>query len=496
MGGFEPWQIVDRARHRRAAVLRSACSTGATFKDDAPDDDHPVRDRRRRGDARRGLRHQPLGTTNPALLAGPARDRRAAGCSCSPGATPAALGLLADISERLPGRPRRDHGPLLGLPGPRPDHRQPHRRGRRRAGRHRRDASSTRSCCWGSRSSRSATCAGTSTGSGRLPHRCRRGHPMPDGELVLVPARLARGARGAVVAPHHLATAAGLSVLARRRLGGRRGDRDERRARRRHAERLRDRWRRVLADLGRGRRRAGRAQRLGPGARRGGRGRPPGPRPRPHPPARAARDHRARRGPLLGRRAPALRTAVAGGGARTGHRAGRGTASRPGTGSSGPSRRSSRTWPGSSGAGGLAMTSTGRTGAPWRPGERVRLPALARDAAHARGRGLRRVLRRRPRRAEARGLADAGAPIHRRTTSASTRSTWGTPIATTTAASGSRAIRRTAAGSSRSSSSTSSSAFDPAGGSPVRRPWRGRMPRGSTSRSRPRSSRWPTATPT
>ena len=32
--------------------------------------------------------------------------------------------------------------------------------------------------------------------------------------LALVPARLVRGARGAVVAPHHLATAAGLAVLA------------------------------------------------------------------------------------------------------------------------------------------------------------------------------------------------------------------------------------------------------------------------------------------
>ena len=31
---------------------------------------------------------------------------------------------------------------------------------------------------------------------------------------VLVPAALARGLRGAVVAPHHLATAAGLSILA------------------------------------------------------------------------------------------------------------------------------------------------------------------------------------------------------------------------------------------------------------------------------------------
>ena len=37
--------------------------------------------------------------------------------------------------------------------------------------------------------------------------------PRPD-DRPLVPARVARGARGAVVAPHHLATAAGLAVLA------------------------------------------------------------------------------------------------------------------------------------------------------------------------------------------------------------------------------------------------------------------------------------------
>jgi gamma-glutamyltranspeptidase len=37
---------------------------------------------------------------------------------------------------------------------------------------------------------------------------------MPAGDPVLVPAPLARGLRGAVVAPHHLATAAGLSILA------------------------------------------------------------------------------------------------------------------------------------------------------------------------------------------------------------------------------------------------------------------------------------------
>jgi gamma-glutamyltranspeptidase/glutathione hydrolase len=37
---------------------------------------------------------------------------------------------------------------------------------------------------------------------------------MPDTDAPLVPARLVRGARGAVVAPHHLATQAGLGILA------------------------------------------------------------------------------------------------------------------------------------------------------------------------------------------------------------------------------------------------------------------------------------------
>ena len=71
---------------------------------------------------------------------------------------------------------------------------------------------------------------------------------MPDPGVPLVPARLARGARGAVVAPHHLAT--GRAVDPRgRRVRGRRRDRDQRRPRRRDAQRLRARRRRVLARL-------------------------------------------------------------------------------------------------------------------------------------------------------------------------------------------------------------------------------------------------------
>ena len=54
------------------------------------------------------------------------------------GATPAALGLLAGHVRAVPARSRRDHGALLRLPGPRPDHRQHRGRRRRRRERDRR----------------------------------------------------------------------------------------------------------------------------------------------------------------------------------------------------------------------------------------------------------------------------------------------------------------------------------------------------------------------
>ena len=76
-------------------------------------------------------------------------------------------------------------------------------------------------------------------------------------------------------------------------------------------QQLRHRRRRVLADLGRGGRSPGRAQRLGPGAGRRRRGRPAASRPRDDPAARAAGDHRAGRRPLVGRRPRAVRPAVA-----------------------------------------------------------------------------------------------------------------------------------------------------------------------------------------
>ncbi len=98
----------DRHRHRvrgRAAVL------GQPLQVDAADDDHPVRDHRRRRARRGRAGGQPLGRAARwrswrarSLLAG-------AGLFVLAGATPAALGLLADISERFPA----DRGAIMGL---------------------------------------------------------------------------------------------------------------------------------------------------------------------------------------------------------------------------------------------------------------------------------------------------------------------------------------------------------------------------------------------
>ena len=96
------------------------------------------------------------------------------------------------------------------------------------------------------------------------------------------------------------------------RLRGRRGDRDERRARGRHAVELRDRRRRVLAGLGGGRAAAPRAERLRAGARVGRSGGDPGSRAGDAAAPRAARDHGPGRGAVVGRRARAVRAPVAG----------------------------------------------------------------------------------------------------------------------------------------------------------------------------------------
>ncbi len=102
------------------------------------------------------------------------------------------------------------------------------------------------------------------------------------------------------------------------------GDRDQRRPGRRPARQLRHRRRRLLADLGRGRRPAGRAQRVRPRGLARGRGLPAGVGADGDPRARTALGHGPRRGPLVGRCARAVRATVAGRDPRPGHRAGTG----------------------------------------------------------------------------------------------------------------------------------------------------------------------------
>ena len=72
--------------------------------------------------------HQPRGRRSPAAAPRPGRDRR--GRAVRPRRSHAGRHRPARGHDRgLPGRPGRDHGPLLGVPGPRPDRGQ--HRGRR-----------------------------------------------------------------------------------------------------------------------------------------------------------------------------------------------------------------------------------------------------------------------------------------------------------------------------------------------------------------------------
>ena len=145
---------------------------------------------------------------------------------------------------------------------------------------------------------------------------------------------------------------------------------------------------------------AGRPQRLGPRAGRRRRGALRATRPDRAPAPRAAGDHGPGRGPLVGRRPRPLRPAVArrdpGAGDRAGARRvpglGRVHRRRSSDGRAIVAGATSGPAPGSS-------RSTGPHGRPWRPGERVRLPALAATLETPAPRRLRRLLRRRPRRA-------------------------------------------------------------------------------------------------
>ena len=233
-------------------------------------------------------------------------------------------------------------------------------------------------------------------------------------------------------------------------------------------QRLRHRRRRVLADLGRGRRAPARAERVGPECRR---------RSTPRRCATAVCATLPRRGPLsitvpgavrswgdaharFGRLsrdevlAPAIELARAGFPAWDGFiNAVEATcrARRRGARHRTPASR----------------PSTGRTAAPWRA-RRARPPAgPRRHARDARPRRVRRLLRRRPRRAPGPGAGRGRLADPASRTCASTPRPGASRSRSTTAGSGSRPIRRTAPASSPSSCSACSSAFEP----PQRRPF-------------------------
>ena len=277
MGGFEPWQMSIALAIGGLLFFVGLFYWGGKFKD------------MRRTSiilygiiggavmlvAAFGINH--FGATNPALLLG-LLAIAAGGLFVLAGATPAAIGLLADMTEAYPD----DRGAIMGLYSVFLGLGQ------------------IIGSILGGIAAEQAGLDGifvvsfVMLGIALLPlsHLRRYEHrfgdavrtapdgvrPMPDGEQPAVPARLVRGARGAVVAPHHLATQAGLSVLA---AGGSAVDAaiatnavlgvvD--------AQRLRARRRRVLARVGRGGGRAGRAQRVRAGAGRRGRGGAPGER--------------------------------------------------------------------------------------------------------------------------------------------------------------------------------------------------------------------------
>ena len=118
----------------------------------------------------------------------------------------------------VPGRPRGDHGAVQRLPRDRPDRGRAGRRAGSRLAWHRRPARGH-----DGDADHRAPAARTAPEPGALRGRTRHGRVLRrhaarmTSERPWAPVPLARGARGAVVAPHHLATQAGLGVL---RAGG------------------------------------------------------------------------------------------------------------------------------------------------------------------------------------------------------------------------------------------------------------------------------------
>ncbi len=400
--GDHPRRDRDRSRLRgRTAVL------GQPVQEHASDDDHRLRDRRWRRPGRRGDPGQPLG--QPADRGGDrrARRRRSSGLFVLAGATPAALGPAGRHLGTLPARPWRDHGPVLRVPGHRPDRRRPHRRLRGGHAWHRRDAHRDRRPA-GRRPHPAGAAARAGAPAGwRGPRRAQaqtRGQARPPrtpgrdrrAALDAGPAGPRQPRRGRRATPPR--DGRGPVDPAGGRLGGRCRDRHERRPGRRHAERLRDRRRRVLAHLGRG---AGRQTALN------GSGRAPaaadagalaGGGPHGAAAVRAADHHRTGRRPVVGRRPCPSRPPGPRDDPGSGHRAG--TERVPGVGRvhrRGGGDRAARPRVTRPGCRVLRRLSAARPAVA--PG-RARPPAGAgRDAGDARYRGLRCVLRRRPRRA-------------------------------------------------------------------------------------------------
>ena len=168
MGGFEPLQISARARRSAGCCSSPASSTGATGS-------RPCAGRRSSCTASAAARcsswRRSAINHSAALPPVVARcvlggARRSFGLFVLAGATPAAIGLLADVTEAYPGRSRRDHGPVQRVPRARPDRRRAHRR---RRGERRRASTGSSSPRWPAAraraSSRSSSCAGTSTTS-------------------------------------------------------------------------------------------------------------------------------------------------------------------------------------------------------------------------------------------------------------------------------------------------------------------------------------------